>query len=396
MSLSHQAACYGHTEALAIPAERSDRTSTLPAGAETGTAPLLRSVHTTNFPALLDQLGISLLVTTYQAGKLVVLRADEGHVNTHFRNFSKPMGLAVSGNRLAVGTLLEIWEFHNVPAVIPRLEPIGRHDACYLPRLGHVTGDVQIHEMAWVGEELWFVNTRFSCLCTRSAIHNFVPRWRPPFISALAPEDRCHLNGLALRDAQVRYVTALAESDQPAGWRPNKKDGGILVDVMTNEVLLRGLSMPHSPRWYAGQLWVLESGTGGVGFVDPHSGRYSSLAELPGFTRGLDFCGPLAFIGLSQVRESAVFSGIAIAERALQERACGVWVLNIQTGKTVAFLRFEEAIQEIFAVQVLPGRRFPDLINDNTQLISDSFVLPDSALDEVATSYRGQSLGGGR
>ena len=73
----------------------------------------------------------------------------------------------------------------------------------------------------------------------------------------------------------------------------------------------------------------------------------------------------------------------------LQERACGVWVLNIQTGKTIAFLRFEEAVQEIFAVQVLPGRRFPDLINDNTQLISDSFVLPDSALEEVATSYRG-------
>ena len=393
MSLSRQVACRGCVEASAHPADRGDGTTEPPAPAETSSAPPLRSVHTTNFPALLDQLGISLLVTTYQAGKLVVLRADQDHVNTHFRNLSKPMGLAVAGDRLAVGTLLEIWEFHNVPAVIPKLEPIGRHDACYLPRSSHVTGDVQIHEMAWVGDELWFVNTRFSCLCTRSAIHNFVPRWRPPFVSALAPEDRCHLNGLGLRDGQPRYVTALAESDQPAGWRANKKDGGILMDVTTNAVLLRGLSMPHSPRWYAGRLWVLESGAGGVGFVDPHSGCYVGLAELPGFTRGLDFCGPLAFIGLSQVRESAVFSGIAIAERALQERACGVWVLNIQTGQTIAFLRFEEAVQEIFAVQVLPGRRFPDLINDNAQLISDSFVLPDSALDEVAASYRGPGSG---
>ena len=208
-------------------------------------------------------------MTTYQAGKLVVLRADQDHVNTHFRNLSKPMGLAVAGDRLAVGTLLEIWEFHNVPAVIPKLEPIGRHDACYLPRSSHVTGDVQIHEMAWVGDELWFVNTRFSCLCTRGAIHSFVPRWRPPFVSALAPEDRCHLNGLGLVDGQARYVTALAETDTPAGWRANKKDGGVLMDVTTNEVLLRGLSMPHSPRWYDGRLWVLESGTGGVGFVDP-------------------------------------------------------------------------------------------------------------------------------
>ena len=393
MSLSRQVACRGCAEASAHPADRSDGTTGPPAAAETGAAPPLRSVHTTNFPALLDQLGISLLVTTYQAGKLVVLRADQDHVNTHFRNLIKPMGLAVAGDRLAVGTLLEIWEFHNVPAVIPKLEPIGRHDACYLPRSSHVTGDVQIHEMAWGGDELWFVNTRFSCLCTRSAIHNFVPRWRPPFVSALAPEDRCHLNGLGLRDGQPRYVTALAESDQPAGWRANKKDGGILMDVTTNAVLLSGLSMPHSPRWYAGRLWVLESGAGGVGFVDPHTGRYVSLAELPGFTRGLDFCGPLAFIGLSQVRESAVFSGIAIAERALQERACGVWVLNIQTGQTIAFLRFEEAVQEIFAVQVLPGRRFPDLINDNAQLISDTFVLPDSALDEVAASYRGPGAG---
>ena len=389
MSLSRLVASPGGAEESAHPSDRSDGTAGPPDAAETGAAPPLRSVHTTNFPALLDQLGISLLVTTYQAGKLVVLRADQDHVNTHFRNFSKPMGLAVAGDRLAVGTLLEIWEFHNVPAVIPKLEPIGRHDACYLPRSSHVTGDVQIHEMAWAGDELWFVNTRFSCLCTRSAIHNFVPRWRPPFVSALAPEDRCHLNGLGLRDGQARYVTALAQSDEPAGWRANKKDGGILLDVTTNEVLLRGLSMPHSPRWHDGRLWVLESGTGGVGFVDPHSGRYVGLAELPGFTRGLDFCGPLAFIGLSQVRESAVFSGIAIAERALQERACGVWVLNIQTGQTIAFLRFEEAVQEIFAVQVLPGRRFPDLINDNAQLISDSFVLPDSALDEVAASYRG-------
>jgi uncharacterized protein (TIGR03032 family) len=146
--------------------------------------------------------------------------------------------------------------------------------------------------------------------------------------------------------------------------------------------------MPHSPRWYAGRLWVLESGAGGVDFVDPHSGRYVRLAELPGFTRGLDFCGPLVFVGLSQVRESAVFSGIAIAERALQERACGVWVLNIETGQTIAFLRFEGAVQEIFAVQVLPGRRYPDLINDNDPLIGDSFVLPGEALDLVPAPLR--------
>ena len=236
--------------------------------------------------------------------------------------------------------------------------------------------------------ELWFVNTRFSCLCTRSNTHSFVPRWRPPFISALAPEDRCHLNGLCLAEGRPAFVTALGTTDTPGGWRADKKSGGVLMEVATGEVITRGLSMPHSPRWYDGRLWVLESGSGGFGCIDPATGKYQALTVLPGFTRGLDFCGPLAFIGLSQVRESAVFSGIAIAERPLEERCCGVWVVNIHTGQTIAFVKFEDAVQEIFAVQVLPGVRHPDVINDQQRLIADSFVVPDEALDLVPGSLR--------
>jgi uncharacterized protein (TIGR03032 family) len=363
--------------------------------------PPLRSVHTSNFSALLQELGISLLVTTYQAGKLVMLRPDGDRLNTHFRGFSKPMGLAVDGDRLAIGTTVEIWEYHNAPAVARRLEPAGTHDACFLPRSSVCTGDIQIHEMAWAhsplapggrgagGEgELWFVNTRFSCLCTRSNTHSFVPRWRPPFISALAPEDRCHLNGLCLVEGRPAFVTALGATDTPGGWRDDKKSGGVLLDVASGEALARGLSMPHSPRWHNGRLWVLESGSGGIGWIDPATGKYEALAVLPGFTRGLDFCGPLAFIGLSQVRESAVFSGIAIAERPLAERCCGVWVVNIHTGQTIAHVKFEDALQEIFAVQVLPGVRHPDVINDQPRVIADSFVVPDEALDLVPVPLR--------
>jgi uncharacterized protein (TIGR03032 family) len=309
------------------------------------------------------------------------------------------MGLALQGDRLAIGTALEVWEYHNVPAVAARLQPAGKHDACFLPRLGHATGEVFIHEMAWVSlpaeqrgqaagdSELWFVNTRFSCLCALDRFHSFVPRWRPPFITALAPEDRCHLNGLGLVNGQVRYVTALGETDTVGGWRANKNSGGALLEVPSGAVLLRGLSMPHSPRWYRGQLWLLESGTGTFGTVDLSAGRYEALAELPGFTRGLDFYGNLAFLGLSQVRESAVFSGIPLCER-LTERTCGVWIIDIRTGRTVAFLRFEDAVQEIFAVQVVPQARFPDLINDDPQVLSDSFVLPDDAVSQLPTSLR--------
>ncbi|MGF1481488.1 MAG: TIGR03032 family protein [Cyanophyceae cyanobacterium] len=341
----------------------------------------LRSVHTTNFPFLLDHLDISLVVSTYQAGKLIVLRSDGSVINTHFRTFNKPMGLAVSREKIALGTAYQIWELRNVPAVAQRIDPPGKHDACYLPHKIHTTGDIDIHEMAFAQDELWFVNTRFSCLCTLDARHSFVPRWRPPFISGYDLTDRCHLNGLGIRDGQPKYVTALGTTDTPAGWRDHKAYGGILMDIETNQILCQGLSMPHSPRWYANQLWVLESGVGSLSRVDAVTGKREVVTHLPSFTRGLDFWGEWGFVGLSQVRETAVFSGIPITET--EERICGVWVINLRSGQIVAFLRFEEGVQEIFAVQVIPNTRFPEIIDWDESLLGSSFVLPDEALQEV-------------
>ena len=348
----------------------------------------LRSVHTTSMTVLLRELGASLFVSTYQAGKLIILRAQGDGLNTHFRDFPKPMGLALRNNRLAMGTKLALQEFCDVPAVSRRLKPADVHDACFLPRSTHVTGDIQIHDVAFAEDELWFVNTSFSCLCTRSADYSFEPRWRPPFVTALAPEDRCHLNGLAVRDGKPRYVTALGESDERNGWRARKRDGGIVMDITTNTVIARGLSMPHSPRWYADKLWVLNSGIGGLGTIDLTTGQYQEVARLPGFTRGLDFVGRFALVGLSQVRESATFSGIGIAELPVAERACGVWVVDLTNGKIVAFTKFEGVVQEIFAVQAALGRRFPDVITDDEDVISNSFVLPDAALQAVPAHLR--------
>jgi uncharacterized protein (TIGR03032 family) len=350
----------------------------------------LRAVHTPNFPGLLRRLGASLLVTTYQAGKLVLVRDEGDHLNTHFRTFQAPMGLALDGGRLAVGTTIQVWEYVDVPAVTAKLDPPGRHDACFLPRASHVTGNIQGHELAWgSGGELWAVNTRFSCLCTLDRSASFAPRWRPPFVTALEPTDRCHLNGLGMVDGRPRFVTALGETDEPAGWRANKAKGGILMDVSSGEVITRGLSMPHSPRWYAGRLWVCESGAGTFGFIDQSTGRYEPIVLVPGFTRGLDFAGNLAFIGLSQVRESAVFSAIPITERLKEEeRTCGVCVVDLASGRMVALLRFDTTVQEIFAVTVLPGRRWPELINDDDARLENSFVVPDAALADVPAALR--------
>lgn len=344
-------------------------------------APLpFTSKHTSNFPAILSDLGISLVVTTYQAGKLIFIRSADGKLNTHFRPFENPMGIAFdpTTERLALGTRNAVWEFHNQPGVAPKLSA----DAAFLPRTTHFSGDIRIHEIAYLAGELWAVNTRFSCLCTFDKEHSFVPRWRPPFITALAPEDRCHLNGMAIVADRIRYVTCFGATDTAGGWRSNKIDGGLLLEVETGEPILRGLCMPHSPRIHGGKLWLLESGHGTVITADLETGERTEIARLPGFTRGLDFHSHLAFIGLSQVRETATFSGIPLVEQNTQ-RNCGIWVLDTRTGATVAFLTFDGAVQEIFAIQVLPGIRLPDLINEPGETLDSSFILPDEALREI-------------
>ena len=335
----------------------------------------LRSVYTGSFPQVLRQIGSSLLVSTYQTGKLVCLRETEGTLNTHFRNFEKPMGLAVLGDRIAIGSRLEVWDYRDVPEAAPKVEPAGTHDACFVPRNRHYTGDIAIHEVAWAGGQLWVIATAFSCLATLDADHSFVPQWAPPFISELAPGDRCHLNGLCVVDDRPRYVTALGQTDEAGGWRQNKATGGCLIDVQANEVVIEGLSMPHSPRWHRDSLWVLESGKGELCRADPKSGEVETVAELPGFTRGLAFAGNIAFVGLSQIRETATFGGLPLTQR-LSERLSGVWMVDIDSGEIAGFIRFEDLVQEVFDVALLPGVRYPEVAEERSSTTAQSFVLP--------------------
>jgi uncharacterized protein (TIGR03032 family) len=331
--------------------------------------------QTDGFVALLQELGSSLLVSTYQANKLLAVRASGDGLSTLVRTFDRPMGIAADGRRLAVGTRNQVWLFRDAPDIAPRVEPAGRHDACYLPRSSHVTGDIGVHELAWAGGELWVVNTRFSCLCTLDTDHSFVPRWQPPFITALAHEDRCHLNGLCVVDGRPRYVTALGETDTPGGWRVNRARGGIVMDVARGAVVARGLSMPHSPRWHEGRLWVLESGTGGVVHLDPGSGRRETVASLPGFTRGLVLAGPYAFVGMSRIRPTSAMDGVPLAGRR-GELKCGIAAVDRRSGRVIGSLEFLTAVEEIFDVQLLPGVQFPEVIGFQKDDVNSTFVLP--------------------
>jgi uncharacterized protein (TIGR03032 family) len=344
--------------------------------------------QTDNFAPLLQQLNISLLVTTYQANKLLVVRAAQSGLSTLVRTFERPMGLAVDDCRMALGTRSQIWFLRNAPDIAPRVEPAGLHDACYLPRSCHVTGDIGVHEMAWAGDELWIVNTRFSCLCTLDPDYSFVPRWLPPFITSPAAEDRCHLNGMALVAGQPKYVTALGETDTPDGWRAHKPQGGCVMDVPSGNVLVRGLSMPHSPRWHDGRLWVLESGTGRLLDVDPAGGRGHTVGELAGFARGLALAGPYAFVGLSKIRATSAMDGVPLAERR-NELKCGVAVVNLRSGTVIGLLEFQTAVEEIFDVQVLPGLRFPEVLGFQKEAVHHTFIVPPMTRPKGSAESKG-------
>lgn len=318
----------------------------------------VRYEHTNSFTGLLDQLNVSLLVTTYQAGKLVAIGTHQGAVSISFHNFEQVMGLALVPDGVAVGAKRQVWYLRSAPDLAERIAPAGKHDACFLTRSAHFTGPVHGHELAWGDGKLWQVNTLFSCLSSLREDFSFVPHWRPPFVTDWAAEDRCHLNGLAMEEGKPRYVTTLAETNSPAGWRPNKDKTGCIYDVKENQRIVGGLCMPHSPRLVNGRLWVLNSGRGELSVVDSTSKTVVPVAGLAGYTRGVDFFGRFAFVGLSRIRETAVFGGLPIAEH-WRDLQCGVAVVDCHSGRQVAAFRFHSGVEEIFEVKVLPGFRCP-------------------------------------
>ncbi|AVP96663.1 TIGR03032 family protein [Ahniella affigens] len=333
------------------------------------------SVYTRGMAEILASIRSSVAVTTYQSGRVILLRSEGQGINTHFKSFPSPMGVAAQGDRLAIATARGLWEYHNQRGVAQALPPVGRHDACFVPRNQFLTGDIRVHEIAYTDQGLCVVNTRFSCLSGLDGVHSFVPRWQPKFITKLEATDRCHLNGLTVIDGKLRFVSCLAQTDTPGGWREHKADGGVIIDVASHECVATGLSMPHSPRWYQDRLWVLESGLGTLSQIDLATGRAHPFAELPGFVRGLAFVGPYALIGLSQIREG-VFGGLPVMER-IKERLSGVWVVDLGTARIAGFLRFEGQVQEIFDVALLPGLLFPELLEPEDERLQSSFVVPN-------------------
>ena len=281
------------------------------------------------------------------------------------------MGLHASGDKLLMASRYQLWQFDNLlesGESYGAAGAAGAADRLYVPRTGQTTGDVNAHEVAIDGSgQAIFVNTDFSCLATLSPDYSFVPLWQPPFISKLAAEDRCHLNGMAMVEGKPAYVTACSATDSPAGWRNCRREGGVVIDVERNEIIATGLSMPHSPRWYRGKLWLLNAGTGELGYIDQEREGQEAFVPVcfcPGFVRGLDFVGDFAVVGLSKLR-SPQFSGLALEERLAAEgnqSHCGILVIDLNSGRVVHWLHLGGTIEELFDVVVLPGVRQPQAL----------------------------------
>ncbi|WP_406699062.1 TIGR03032 family protein [Singulisphaera sp. Ch08] len=320
---------------------------------------VLEPVRILGSPGLTDWLRdqrLSLAFTTYQSGKLFLVgRKPDNSLAVFERTFNRAMGLWSDGQTIWLSSAYQLWRFEN--GLAPGQVDEG-FDRSYVPRAGYTTGDLDIHDVARnVAGQVVFVNTRFSCLATLSEQHSFTSLWKPWFIDRLAPDDRCHLNGLALVDGQPRYVTASACTNYPEGWRDQQTDGGVVIDVLRERILVDGLSMPHSPRWYGGKLWLLDSGNGTLGWVDPARPEFTPIAVCPGYARGLAFVDHYAVIGLSRPRRGGIFGGLNLDDRLSREGMsprCGLIVVDLDSGEIVHGLDIHGPIDELYDVVALP------------------------------------------
>ena len=341
------------------------------------TQPPFACSHSPEFPELLAQLRCSLIVSTYQAGKVIVISSDGDKLSQLPRTFDTPMGMAVNGGLLAIAARNEIVFLVNEPrlaATYPK-KP-NYYDGLFVPRSSHYCGPLQVHDMAFGTDGLVAVNTLFCCLFRLDAVHSFVPVWKPFFISRLEPEDRCHLNGLALVDGQPKYVTALGQTDQAQGWRADKLKGGIVIDVQTGEILLQGLPMPHSPRVINGQIYLLLSASGEIIKADVERGTYEVVNRVFGFVRGMAHYGGYLFVTSSHLRKTHTFGDLALAKEG--KTICGITVVHLGTGALVGQLRYLNSCEEMYDVLVLPDLRRPGILGISDPIFRRALSAPEA------------------
>ncbi len=329
------------------------------------------------FASWLVEVNASIAFTTYQTGKMFFIgMGAEDRIGLFERTFARCMGLTWHDDGLYMSSLYQLWRFENA---LPAGRLHKHYDRMYVPQYAWTTGDIDMHDIGidQQGKPV-FVNTLFSCLAQASEKYSFTPIWKPAFISKMAAEDRCHLNGLAMHNGKPTYVTAVAQTDVNEGWRDHRRDGGIVIDVASNEIVAQGLSMPHSPRLYQNKLWLLDSGSGYFGYIDINSGKLERVCFCPGYLRGLNFIGDYAIMGLSTSR-GKTFSGLSLDDHLQSKRAkprCGLSVVDLRSGDIVHSVRITGIIEELYDVVVLPDVKSPMALGFKTDEIRRTITTP--------------------
>ena len=322
----------------------------------------LSCVYSPNLPELLNYTDCTLIISTYQAGKIIFVSAIDTHNLIQLAvGFHRPMGIAATGDQLAVATRDTVEVLVDSPELSSAdFKRFGMHDRLYVPQKTYFSGEVNMHDIAWGDDGLWGVNTLFSCLVLANNTLSFEPKWFPSFITDSVSEDRCHINGLALEEGKPRYVTALGESNIEKGGRRDKGSGGILIDVEKDEIVLQNLPMPHSPRIYDDAFYFLLSSTGELARTTLDAGSFEIIAQLPGFARGMARYQNYLFVGLSHLRKSSpTFADLPIAQRSLFS---GFVVLDLQSESIVATFKYENGCEEIYDIQIIPAVHRPGIL----------------------------------
>ena len=342
------------------------------------TLPPFSCIYSPNVPELLTELGCSLIISTYQAGKLVFISAkDKTKLVQLGKTIQKPMGVAFDGERLAVAGNQNIFIYSSAPLLAkgyPRQPDV--YDNIFVPRAQYYTSLLDIHDLVWIDDKLLMVNTRFSCLCWLDDKYNFLPFWKPNFISQLMPEDRCHLNGVAIKDNKPMYVSMLGISDEPGGWRANKTNGGIIMHIDSGEIIAGNLAMPHTPRLIEGELYALLSASGELIKINTNNGKIDIIKKFNGYTRGMAYYKGFLFIACSKIREKySSFSDLSIASTSTEAR---IAIMHLNSGNIIAEIKYQNSVEEIYDVQVITDAR-PGMVNFDQQEKDFAITLPNTA-----------------
>jgi uncharacterized protein (TIGR03032 family) len=306
---------------------------------------------------LLHHTNSTIAVSVYQAGKILLFYTnDAGQMRITPISYPKPMGVCYHDQKLAIATKQELHLYANSPQLSGYIDGDNRRfENLFFPRVTYHTGTLDLHDITYLDNKITAVNTLFSCICQFDQNYNFTPIWQPHFITELKPQDRCHLNGIAVEDESIKYITALGSGNTRQSWREDIIGGGILMDVEQNKIVLNGLSMPHSPRLYDNKLYLLESAKGELVEIDTNSFEKKTITKLNGLVRGLSIINDIAIIGISKVRQkSTTFSKL---DESVRAEHASIEFIDIKSGMGLGQLVFKNSIEEIYDVQLLPDIR---------------------------------------